>query len=136
MALYPGQSPEAYVEGRVTRLGKLSREHHGPRAILNAVERIIGGYEAEHDRATRDVHIAQGQLRDYAARQDGAFAHTAYLEKLTGLRNELDAALSTTKEAHDTGALVERFKALKAVHTLEVVPERATQRKPQRWKLR
>jgi hypothetical protein len=128
IAPYPGLAPEAYVQGAVTRLGKLSREHHGPRAVLNAVERIAAAYEGEHAKATRDLQVAQGQRRNYAARRDGAFAHDAYLEELTGLRNALEAALSDSKEGHDIGGLVERFKTLKAAHTIEAAPERSAPR--------
>ena len=128
IALYPGLAPEVYVEGALTRLGKLSREHHGPRAVMNAVERIVSGYQAEHDRAARELQIAQGQLRDYAARRDGTFPHTDYQVELTALRNDLEAVLSDTKEARDTGALVERIQALKAAHTLEAAPARSAPR--------
>jgi hypothetical protein len=119
LALTPGYTPDVYVEGRARRRGTLSRGHHGPRAVLNAVERLVAGYEAERARVTRDVQVAQGQLRDYTARQDGVFAHEAYLQELTGLRQQLEAALSDTQEASDTGELVERIKALQAAHTVE-----------------
>ena len=52
-------SPEVFVEGVITRMTPLSRDHHGPRAILNAVERIIDAYDAECDRARHDLTIAQ-----------------------------------------------------------------------------
>jgi hypothetical protein len=74
IALYPGLSPDVYVEGVLTRLGKLSREHHGPRAVLGAVERTVAGYAAERDRAARELQIAQGQLRDYAERRIASYA--------------------------------------------------------------
>jgi len=85
-------------------------------------------------KATRDLAIAQGQLRDYEARLGTGFAHAAYLEELTGLRHQLEAALShTAQEAAEgslptVGALVERLKALKAAHTLDAVPPRSTPR--------
>jgi hypothetical protein len=124
-----------YVEGTLRRSAPLARDVHGPRAILNAVERVIGTAEAERDKATRDLAIAQGQLRDYEARLGAGFAHATYLEALTGLRHQLEAALSRT--AHEgadaslptVGALVERLKALQAAHTVEAVPERATPRR-------
>jgi hypothetical protein len=122
------------VEGAVTRYGALSRDFHGPRAILNAVERIVGSYEGERDKTARDLGIAQGQQRDFEARLGAPFAHTAYLDELTGLRNQLEAVLSSTaQQAADaplpaTGEIVARIKALKAAYTLEAAPERAAQR--------
>jgi hypothetical protein len=49
-------------------------------ALLNAVDRLIEGYEAERERIRRDLALAQGQLRDYQARLGGGFAHEAYLK--------------------------------------------------------
>jgi hypothetical protein len=123
LGLTPGYTPEVYVEGKARRRGTLSRDHHGPRAVLNAVERLVTGYDAERERAMRDLHVAQGQLRDYTARRDGTFAHDAYLEELTGLRHQLESALSDSQEASYTGELVERIKALHAAHTVEAAPE-------------
>ena len=122
---HPQGAPEVYIEGTLTRYAPLSRELHGPRALLNAVERLISTAASERDKAARDLSIAQGQLCDYAARLGTGFAHAAYLEALTGLRHQLEAALSSTApegvEAWlpTVGALVERLKALKAAHTLD-----------------
>jgi hypothetical protein len=107
---------------------------HGPRAILNAVERLIGSAEAERDKARRDLEIAQGQRRDYEARLGVSFAQAGYLVELTDLRNQLEAALShTTQEGAvaslpTVGRLVARLKALHAAHTLDTVPERVAPR--------
>ncbi len=128
LCLYAYHSPEICVEGAATRLGSLVRDA-GPQAVLNAVERLIGSYEAEREKSRRDLGIAQNQQRDYEARLGGTFAHTAYLEELTGLRDSLEAALSSTTQAFDTEALVTRMKALKAAHTIEATPERSTQRR-------
>ena len=113
----------------------LARDVHGPRAILNAVERLIGSAAAERDKARRDLEIAQGQLRDYEARLGAGFPHATYLEALTGLRTQLEAALSSTthEEAEGSlptvGDLVERLKALHAAHTVEAAPERSAPRR-------
>ena len=47
LVLHPLGAPELYLEGAATRHGPLSREHHGPRAILNAAERLTDTYEAQ-----------------------------------------------------------------------------------------
>ena len=91
--LSPSGSPEVFVEGAITRLTPLSRDHHGPRAILHAVERIIDSYDAQRDRAQHDLTIAQNQLRDYEARLGTAFQHETYLTELTELRERLKDVL-------------------------------------------
>jgi hypothetical protein len=132
---HPQGTPEVSIEGALRRSAPLARDLHSPRAILNAVERLIGSATMEHDKATRDLAIARGQLRDYEARLGAAFAHAGYLAALTDLRNQLEAALS--RSAQDSaeaslppvGTLVERLKALHAAHTLEAAPERSTPRR-------
>ena len=52
----------------MTRLSGLSKDHQGPRAVLNALERIATGYAAETVRVRQDLSIAESQLRDYQAR--------------------------------------------------------------------
>ena len=58
----------------------LSRDHHGPRAVLNALDRLAGGYAEQLAAARRDLEIARTQLKDYEARVDLPFAHEQYLE--------------------------------------------------------
>jgi hypothetical protein len=133
LVLHPQFAPEAYLEGATTRQSLLS--HHGPRAILNAVERLAGGYGSECARVQQDLAIAQSQLRDYQARLGAPFAHESYLSALTALRDQLKAGLSGA--APEAGAaplptvseLAERIKALKGAHTIEATPERVGKRR-------
>jgi hypothetical protein len=131
---HPQGIAEVYLEGALRRSTALARDVHGPRAILNAVERLIGSAAAEREKTRRDLAIAQGQLRDYEARLGAEFVHAAYLEALTALRNQLEAALSHTAQDRGEsslppmGELVERIKALQAAHTLDAAPERAAPR--------
>jgi hypothetical protein len=134
LVLHPQGAPEVCVEGVTTRYSPLSRDSHGPRAILNAVERVMGSYEPEREKTKRDLDIAQGQQRDYQTRLGGGFAHEPYLEELTGLRNQLEAALSGTKQPGNpilppVHELAARSKALMAAHTIEPAPERSTIRR-------
>ena len=84
---------EVYLEGTVTRRSGLSREHQGPRAVLNALERMAGSYGTECDRIRKDLALAESQLRDYQARLGAPFLHDAYLSELTDLRDQLKASL-------------------------------------------
>jgi len=127
--------PELFLEGAATRHQSLSRDHHGPRAILNALDRLAGGYEAQLAEAKEDLGIAEAQLRDYQSRIGAVFAHEDYFSQLTYLRGQLKAVLSgTTAEeggeplppAHE---LAERIKSLKASHTIDAAPERIGSRK-------
>jgi hypothetical protein len=122
--------PEVYLQGRTTRLDTLSRDHQGPRAVLNALERIAGGYQAEAQRTRQDLAIADSQLRDYQARIGQPFAHADYFDRLAGLRDQLKAGLAgVTPEAGaepvNTPEIAEQIKALKASHTIEAAPQRA-----------
>jgi hypothetical protein len=134
LVLHPQGSPDVYVAGALTRYAQLSKDFHGSRAILNAVDRIIGSASMEREKTARDLGIAQGQLRDYEARLGAGFAHAGYLNELTGLRNQLEAALSgPTQQVSDTpisavDEIVKRIKTLKAANTLEAAPARTAPR--------
>ncbi len=67
LVLRPELPSDVYVEGAITRQSSLSRDHQGPRAVLNTLERLIGGYGPECDRIRQDLTIAESQLRDYQA---------------------------------------------------------------------
>jgi N12 class adenine-specific DNA methylase len=131
---HPQGAPEVYIEGALRRVTPLARDVHGPRAILNAVERLIGSAAAERDKTRGDLAITQGQLRDYEARLGAAFAHAGYLAALTDLRTQLEAALAGIAQDGTEGslptvdALVARITALHAAHTLDAAPERAAPR--------
>ena len=132
LVLHPGGSAEAFLEGAALRHGLLSREHRGPRAVLNALERLAGGYEGQCDIARQDLSIAEGQLRDYEARTGRSFAHEEYLAELTGLRDRLKSGLSRATPEPGTppvSELAERIKSLKAARTIDATPERTASRR-------
>jgi hypothetical protein len=130
IVLHPGGAADAYLEGAATRHGMLSRDHHGPRAVLNALERLAESYDGPLATARRDLEIAQGQLRDYEARLDQPFEQKDYQEELTALRDQLKTALSGgTPEAGEPSQatatdLAERIQVLKSSHATLATPER------------
>jgi hypothetical protein len=134
LALSPYRAPEVFVEGAAMCLEPLSRDFHGPRAILNAVERLIGSYDAQCSTAKKNLTIAQDQLRDYQTRLGASFPHDTYLTELTALRDQLKAALSITtpdpaaKPLPPAHELAKQIKALKTAHTIEAAPQRLTAR--------
>ena len=127
-------SPELYLEGAITRHEPLSRDHHGPRAILNALENLACSYGTQCESTQKELTIAQAQLRDYQVRLGAPFTHESYFSELTQLRDQLKAGLSAAAPASEAEQgpsvveLAERIKALKAGHNVEAVPPRATKR--------
>jgi hypothetical protein len=134
MVLNRQWSPEVYLEGATTRIDTLSRNHHGPRAVLNALDRLAGAYGTECVRVKQDLSIAESQLRDYQARLGKPFPHDAYLSKLIVLRDQLKAGLSASahqsdnEEGPSASDLAEKIKALKAANTIEATPQRVRQK--------
>jgi hypothetical protein len=127
---------EVYLEGAATRDTLLSREHHGPRAVLNAFQKLANGYESECERVGKDLELAESQLRDYQARLGAPFAHKDYLDRLTTLRDRLKAGLSGMG-GEDDGTpvleLAERIKELRVAHTAATSAAQTTaERPPQR----
>jgi N12 class adenine-specific DNA methylase len=132
LVLHAGGAAEVFLEGAVTRHGLLSRDHRGPRAVLNALDRLADSYQEQRDATAADLAIAEGQLRDYEARRGNPFAHDAYLAELTGLRDQLKAGLSQATPEPSTppvAELAERIKSLKAAHTIDAAPERTATRR-------
>jgi N12 class adenine-specific DNA methylase/SAM-dependent methyltransferase len=132
LVLHSQFTPEVYLEGAATRQSLLSRDHRGPRAVLNALDRLANGYGEECERVRQDLAIAEGQLRDYQARLGSAFPHESYLSELTALRDQLREGLSGSapqEGASTVAELAARIKALKSAHTIEVAPERAGKRR-------
>ena len=132
LALHPGGSAEVFLEGAASRHGLLSRDHHGPRAVMNAVERLAGSYPGQCDATRQDLEIARAQLRDHEARRGRPFVHDAYLAELTSLRDQLKAGLSQATPEPATppvSELAERIKSLKAAHTIDAAPERTAPRR-------
>jgi len=134
MVLHPQSPPDVFLEGAINRQSALSREHQGPRAVLNALERLATAYGSECVRVRQDLSIAESQLRDYQARLGNHFMHEAYLSELTSLRDQLKSGLSATAQMQGDEAkatvceMAERIKALKAAHSIEATPQRVRQK--------
>ena len=129
MILHPQWAPEVYLEGVTTRIDTLSREHHGPRAVLNALDRLAKSYPDESARTKQSLSIAESQLRDYQVSLDKPFLHDSYLSELTDLRDRLKSRLSNTDQeseraADSAFALAGRIKTLKAANSIESATQR------------
>lgn len=119
--------PEVFLEGKGLRRAELSRDSQGPRACLNAAERLIAGYESRSEELRGELALAERKLRDFAARLGAAFPHVRYIEELSALRDELKVALSapTTDgalpKARPAGELSDLIHALKGTQVVEAV---------------
>jgi hypothetical protein len=130
LVLHPQFPTDVYLERTISRQATLSRDHQGPRAVLNALERLATGYGSDIVRVRQDLAIAESQLRDYRDRLGKPFLYDAYLAELTSLRDQLKAGLSAG--AHESGSdaaptvseLADKIKALKAANTIEAAPQR------------
>ena len=125
LILNPSFPPDVYLEGVMTRTYGLSKEHQGPRAVLNSLDRLANSFSGEIQRIAQDREIARSQLRDYQARLGNEFTHEHYLNELTSLRDQLKAGLTSrvneaeAKEGPTVSEIAEKVKTLKAANTVE-----------------
>ena len=122
---------DAYVEGVVTRKTQMLRDNPGPRAVLNAVERLVDGYAGEIERVSQDKAVADGQVRDFEERVGKPFQHSEYMSQLTDLRDALKLGLSDTppEGGLPVPELAEAIRGLREANTVEAAPERLGERK-------
>lgn len=136
LVLHPFDRQAVYLEGKVRREECLSRDHQGPRAVLNALERLATGYAIECGRVRQDLAVAEGQLRDYQAKRGAPFEYEAYLTQLAWLRDQLRARLSDASpepagaQGPTVAELAEQIRTLKAAQAVETTGERVGAR---RW---
>ena len=125
---------DVYVEGAAKRLTQMVRDNPGPRAVLNAVERLVGGYEHEREDIQAEIALKQGQLKDYEARLGKRFEHEEYKRQLADLRDQLKLGLSEKPPEGGTPVadLAERIGKLRAENAVEAAPERIGTRKAAR----
>jgi hypothetical protein len=158
LVLHPHFPPDVYLEGAISRRSTLSRDHQGPRAVLNALERLAASYGPECLRVKQDLAIAESQLRDYRERLGKPLSHDKYLSELTALRDQLKAGLAAPNPKSEAGLasphpqgktgglatpnpalvageggptvseLADRVKALKAANSIEATPQRPRQK--------
>ena len=121
---------DVYLEGQTYRRTSLSKDSQGPRAVMNGLNRIIGSYAEERERAEQEKALAERQFGDYEERLGKPFLHTAYMDEMTALRDQLKLALSAppTEEGRESGPstaeLAEKIKALRSSHAVEAAPAR------------
>ncbi len=128
--LHPLGGTEVYLDGTVRCRETLMRDNPGPRAVLNALERLAGGYRDDIRGYKAEIAVKEGQLRDYESRLGKPFEHEEYASQLADLRDRLKLGLSekAPEGGTPTAELAERIKALRASVTVEAAPERVTRK--------
>jgi hypothetical protein len=123
--LRPLGTVEVYLEGKLARLEALARDHPGPRAVLNALDRMLGTYQTQCERIVAEISLARSQLQDFQARIGKEFSQEAYFSELTQLRDQLKAALAGFSREQEgkppvsTAELAERIKTLRSSQQIE-----------------
>jgi N12 class adenine-specific DNA methylase len=136
LVVRPDYPPDVWLEGRATRQTMLPRESRGPRAVLNALDRLAGDYGLEIARVRQNRTITEGQVRDYQAVLGRAFPHDTYQSELSSLRDQLKACLAgKAAAAPGTAAptapdIAQRIKVLKAAQSVDAAPHRTGHKPP------
>jgi hypothetical protein len=134
LILDPRHTPDLYLQGQMRRVTMLSKDHHGPRAVLNGLERLVSSYQADCVCGKQELEIARSQLRDYESRLDQPFSYEAYLLELTALRDRLKASLSgaVPEPGLISGLIVsdlaQQIKALRETRLIHTSTERTERR--------
>jgi hypothetical protein len=128
--LHPLGGTEVYLDGAVRCRETLMRDNPGPRAVLNALERLANGYEDDIRHLKAEIALKEGQLKDYESRLGRAFEHEEYASQLADLRDKLKMSLSEKppEGTTPTAELAEQIQALRASVTVEAAPERTVRR--------
>jgi hypothetical protein len=128
--MHPLGGTEVYLDGKVRCRETLMRDNPGPRAVLNALERLADGYGDDIRHLKSEIAIKEGQLRDYESRLGKPFEHAEYASQLADLRDKLKLGLSekAPEGGTPTAELAERIKSLRASVTVEAAPERVTRK--------
>lgn len=94
---------EVYLQGAARRSTALARDA-GPRALLNAAERLTESMASQVRETTEELELARRQLADYRQRQERPFEQEDLLAELTRLRNSLRQALSRSERPEGADA--------------------------------
>lgn len=130
MILHPLGGTEVYLDGVVRSRETLLRDNPGPRAVLNALDRLARGYGHGCESLRADIAVKQGQLTDYQTRLGKPFAHAGYMGELAELRDQLKIGLSENppESTAPAAATAENIKALREANTVEAAPERTVRK--------
>ena len=135
LMMYPHGQRDVYLKGDGLRTASLSRDHAGPRAVLNAISRMADSFAEQIEKTRQDLALATQQLHDYQARLGTDFEHEAYCHKLTELRNQLRLALSGNQSESEStevpkltiAEITDQMQQLRSTHTPSESTKRQTE---------
>lgn len=120
-----------FVDGATSMTRRLAGGTPGPRAVLNALDRIIEELPQRAEKVRVDIAQARKHLEDYRDRVGTPFEYEAYFSELSSLRNELNDALSRpemSESGRDTAnELATRIKQLIDRQSVKTTGNRPTQ---------
>lgn len=134
MILHPLGGTEVVLDGATRCRETLMRDNPGPRAVLNALERLANGYDHASRCNRAEIGVKQGQLKDFEARLGRPFEHGEYMNQLADLRDKLRDGLSEKAqqepkpEGPSVAELAAKIQELRAANTVEATPERAVRK--------
>jgi hypothetical protein len=128
--LHPLGGTEVYLDGAVRCRETLMRDNPGPRAVLNALERLADGYEGDIRQLKAEIALKKGQLKDYESRLGKTFEHEEYASQLSDLRDKLKLGLSekAPEGGTPTAELAEQIRKLRESVNVEAVTERTVRK--------
>jgi hypothetical protein len=128
--LHPLGGTEVYLDGAVRCREQLIRDNPGPRAVLNALERLADGYEDDIRHLKAEIALKEGQFKDYENRLGKPFAHEEYASQLADLRDKLKLGLSEKppEGGTPTAELADQIRKLRESVTVEAAPERTVRK--------
>lgn len=126
LVLHPNYTPEAYLQGQGYRDTMLAR-NAGPRAILNALTRLVDDYPHACKETRQELTVAETQLADYETRVGKPFEQESDMTHLAALRDQLRTGLSGQHEEGkpSVAELASEIKDLLNRRTIEPTPQRA-----------
>jgi hypothetical protein len=134
LILHPLGGTEIVLDGATRRRETLMRDNPGPRAVLNALERLANSYDYECRSHRAEIGVKQGQLRDYESRLGRPFEHGEYMGQLADLRDRLKEGLlekaqqEPKPEGPSVAELAQRIGELRAANAVEAAPERTVRK--------
>jgi hypothetical protein len=130
LILHPLGGTEVTLDGQTRFREQLMRENPGPRAVLNALERLVADYEPEIKHVRGSTALKRDQLRDFESRLGRPFQHAEYAIQLTDLRDQLKLGLSENppEGLPPVVEVADRIKSLREGSAVEAAPERAVRK--------
>jgi hypothetical protein len=115
---------EFSLDGAIPCREQLIRDNPGPRAVLNALDRLVDGYGSDIRYLKSDIAVEQGQLKDCESHLGKPFAHDAFQRELTDLRDRLKLGLSehAAEGLTPVAELAKKIQSLQEANTFDVSP--------------